>query len=783
MAVFAGTSVAKKTSELNLELFNAAESGDLAKVKLLTEKGANVNAVDLEGSTALDIEGGTALMTASGMGHLDIVKFLVEKGAAVNARTTGDVDGGAALMMASGMGHLDIVRFLVEKGADINARTTGDVEGDTALMMASGTGHLDIVQFLVEKGADVNAVATGDVEGGSATALMMAAQGGHLDIVKFLIEIGADVNAADKEGRTAQYYATRSVKTEVSDYTETLLKYNPFTCKSYKSTFTYFTQAENTTHTDPQLSAAKGLLKKEKSGVNDIGTYQETREAPAKHLETTIDLALDENKLVLGYGIDPQSEPISAQIPLYQQIFTEDMANTHAYIIFPKEWKLSAEHQEIKSIQNSSGSLQSFMACSPEDAVLSSLLRNYNAVVGGEYELITSNKPRSNKAVDITTVNPGKTAAAVSSVDNNSGSYGDKKGTTEQLEEKYKDYQIHKIPFYVPDGITQAYSHIGRSHTIYFDKSSLTGNSKIFIEIPQITFEQTASGVTRKASLEGLAYELDLSEVKGNYKPERRFVEKSTGLQKKIIDLGSGVTMEFVYIPSGEFMMGSPLDEKRRDSDEGPQHRVNISEGFWMGVYEVTNAQYQQFVKESNYNGRRESNANYLRHILLENRMPEGGSDYPVRWVSWNNACALCEWLSVKQGKTYRLPTEAQWEYACRAGTTTPLNIEDHGLFLKSSGGRASSIRGTHPVGQNKPNSFGLHDMFDNVKEWCQDWYGSYSDTAEVDPKGPSSGDDRVVRGDYSGDIISYRCANRFRRPPDNPDFKIGFRVVCVDSE
>ena len=156
MTVSAGTSVAEKASGLNLELFNAAENGDLAKVKLLTEK-----------------------------------------------------------------------------GADVNARTTGDVEGGTALMNASGMGHLDVVKFLVEKGADVNAVATGDVEGGSATVLIIAADGGHLDVVKLLIENGADVNAANKEGKTAQYYAIRSVKTEVSDYTKTLLKYNPFTCKSY----------------------------------------------------------------------------------------------------------------------------------------------------------------------------------------------------------------------------------------------------------------------------------------------------------------------------------------------------------------------------------------------------------------------------------------------------------------------------------------------------------------------------------------------------------------------
>jgi formylglycine-generating enzyme required for sulfatase activity len=202
-----------------------------------------------------------------------------------------------------------------------------------------------------------------------------------------------------------------------------------------------------------------------------------------------------------------------------------------------------------------------------------------------------------------------------------------------------------------------------------------------------------------------------------------------------------------------------------------------------MGVYEVTNSQYLQFIKESSYDdsdGVRQSNANFLRHILKTNfNMPNQGSDYPVIWVSWNNARAFCEWLSVKEGKTYRLPTEAEWEYACRAGRTTELDIKDEGLFLNSSGGRASSMRGTHPAGQNKPNAYGLYDMYDNVREWCWDWYGSYSDSAEVDPEGPSSGDKRVVRGDYSGGIISYRCAERFCYPPDKPDNEIGFRVVC----
>jgi len=725
MAVSACVLVAGDMSELNQELVKAVNNGELAKVKQLIEKGADVNVV-------------------------------------TNDRFLGAVP---VLMVATRRGHMDIVQFLVENGADVNARTTGDVEGGTALMIASASGHLDIVKFLVENGADVNAVVTADeAEGGTATALMIASQEGHFDIVKFLAEKGADVKATNREGKTTKDYAIKSANRQVTDYIETLLKYNPFTSKSYKSTFTYFTQAENNTNKNTQVPTIKGLLKKKKNGINDIGNYQQTTEAPGKNLEITIDLSLEENKIVFSYGIDPQSGERNAKIPLYQQIFTEDIANTHAYIIFPKEWKLSAEYQVIEAIQNNDGSHLSVMACSPENTELFSLLRNYNAVLEGKYELIENGKSQLERVVDTT-------------------KDGDEKRRIEQLQEKYEDYQIYKIPFYIPEGITQAYSNIGRSHTIYFDKSSLTGNGKIFIEIPQIIFKQTASGARKEASLEGLAYEIDIPEIGFSYDPEYRFIETSTGLKKKKIDLGGDITMEFVYVPGGEFMMGSPSNEKRRFHDESPQHQVKISKGFWMGVYEVTNSQYLQFIKESsydNYDGIRESNANYLRHVLLTDyNTQEQGSDYPVIWVSWNNARAFCEWLSVKEGKTYRLPTEAEWEYACRAGRTTELDIKDDGLFSKSSVGRASSMRGTHSAGQNKPNSYGLYDMYDNVREWCRDWYGSYSDSSEVDPEGPNSGDKLVVRGGYSGKIISYCCAERFCYPPDKPDNEIGFRVVC----
>lgn len=742
-------------------LMFASAMGHLDVVKYLVEKGADMSAVTNE-------EGTTALMFASDRGHLDIVKFLIEKGADINA--VANFEGGTPLMIALIKGRSNIVKFLVENGVDVNAVTINAIinniyiKGLTALMIASRERNMEIVKSLVKNGADINAVATNEDEE-TVTALTIAAQEGYLDILKLLIDNGADVNVVGKAEKTVKYHAKKNVNKKIEEYFKKLLEYNPFTSKLYKSTFTYFTQAEDITEKNHQRSAIKGLLKKETSGINDISNHQKITKAPRTHLEIKTSVEFDENKLVFNYITNTQSQEIKDRIPLYQQVFKENTANTHIYIIFPKEWNLSGEYQVIEAINNSDGSDYSIMACSPKNTEFSSLLRNYNALLEGTFWSKESDKSKLEKAVD--TINKK-----------------DENERVKLLQEKYQDYQIYKIPSYVPEGITQAYSNIGRSSTIYFDKSSLTGNGKIFIEIPQITFEIIASDATKKAFLEGLVYELDIAEVRGNYKPEYRFVEESSGLKKKRIDLGDDVNMEFVYIPAGEFMMGSPSSEGHRGHriyNESSQHKVKISKGFWMGVYEVTNGQYQQFVRESNYDGKRESNANYLRH--LEDSGQEAGTDYPVRWVSWDNALAFCDWLSVKEGKTYRLPNEAQWEYACRAGRTTELDIKDDGLFLNTSGGRAASMRTIHPAGQNKPNPFGLYDMYDNVKEWCRDWYGSYSNTTESDPEGPSSGDKRVVRGDYSGSIISYRCAERFCYSPDKPDNEIGFRVVCEDSE
>ncbi len=225
-------------------------------------------------------------------------------------------------------------------------------------------------------------------------------------------------------------------------------------------------------------------------------------------------------------------------------------------------------------------------------------------------------------------------------------------------------------------------------------------------------------------------------------------------------DLGDGVTLEFVKIPAGSFMMGSPKDEEGRYGGEGPRHTVTISKPFYLGICEVTQEQYAA--------------------VMGRNPSRFKGAERPVEGVSWNDAVGFCEVLSKKTGHEVRLPTEAEWEYACRAGTTTRFSFgddsDDLGVYAWYC---SNSDEETHPVGQKKPNPWGLHDMHGNVWEWCEDWYENYADEEAKDPAGPSSGKYRVRRGG-SWYNLPRHCRSA-RRSGDDPGRRFhfhGFRVV-----
>jgi len=231
------------------------------------------------------------------------------------------------------------------------------------------------------------------------------------------------------------------------------------------------------------------------------------------------------------------------------------------------------------------------------------------------------------------------------------------------------------------------------------------------------------------------------------------------------LDLGDKATMKLVLVPAGKFTMGGPASEKD-SANEGPQHEVTISKPFYMGATEVTQAQYEA--------------------IMGKNPGSFKGPQNPVESVSWNDAVEFCKALSKKTGKTVTLPTEAQWEYACRAGSKTRFcygDDPDNTTIGDYAWYSANSESKTHPVGQKKPNDWGLYDMHGNVWEWCSDWFtDSYAKASNVDPTGPDSGKAPVVRGGGCINNPLYcRSSFRYGMNPDFRDFAIGFRV-SVDS-
>ena len=237
------------------------------------------------------------------------------------------------------------------------------------------------------------------------------------------------------------------------------------------------------------------------------------------------------------------------------------------------------------------------------------------------------------------------------------------------------------------------------------------------------------------------------------------------------VDLPGSVTMEFVWIEPGTFMMGSPDIESGRSSNEGPQHEVTLSQGFWLGKYEITQEQWESVMGTQPWSGQDYVQAN---------------PNHPAVYISWNEVQTFIHALNEAVGDSlYRLPTEAEWEYACRAGTTTRWSVGDDESRL---GEYAWYVENTwdvgleyaQPVGQKLPNPWGLYDMHGNVWEWCQDWYDRYSSSAQTDPTGPALGTRRISRGgDFGNTYHGVRSALRNSNPPDGSrSYAIGTRVV-----
>ena len=311
----------------------------------------------------------------------------------------------------------------------------------------------------------------------------------------------------------------------------------------------------------------------------------------------------------------------------------------------------------------------------------------------------------------------------------------------------------------------------------------------------------------------------------GWLKPTEKYAHRVGKQEAQKLDLGNGVSLEFVLIPAGRFIMGKPEAESpwiggailgiaglvvlvlaaqvliraicqhRRPQfsllwlivvvlilgvaeyggfrfwravheprfsipDYLPAHAVTLTKAFYLGKFAVTQEQYMQ--------------------VMGTNPSRFKGAKLPVETVSWDDAQEFCKKVSRKTGQTVRLPTEAEWEFACRAGTTTFYYSGDTEADLGRAGWYDANSNGTtHPVGQKEPNAWGLYDMHGNVWEWCQDWYGGYEAGTATDPQGPGTGTYRVLRGGSRSDCREgCGSAIRNRSAPVRRNYYGGFRVV-----
>jgi formylglycine-generating enzyme required for sulfatase activity len=271
-------------------------------------------------------------------------------------------------------------------------------------------------------------------------------------------------------------------------------------------------------------------------------------------------------------------------------------------------------------------------------------------------------------------------------------------------------------------------------------------------------------------------------------------------------EITNSIGMKLVPIPAGTFRMGAPQAEQLSlfdlSADQRPQHKVQITRAFYLGKFTVTRGEFRKFVDDTHY--QTEAEKGNAPSTWKEDESCPQTDKHPVINVSWNDATAFCDWLSKKENKKYRLPTEAEWEYSCRAGTTTRYHSGDdlEGAGEVAWSGKGLSMMTTSPVGRLDPNAWSLHDMHGNVSQWCQDFYDAefYEKGEDSDPTGPSDGTSRVVRGGNYLDLAndppkdkgdgaglggllpgSWRpstSAYREERDPTAADSLVGFRVL-----
>ncbi len=680
----------------------AARSGRTAGIKLLTRHGADVNAQDGSGCTPL--------ILAAREGHAAAVSLLLEGGARVDARTKW---GSTALSIAAMEGRLEVVTLLLVRGADPNAR---DQRGGTPLYAAALRGHREIAKLLLDGGATMDIISAALLDRAEQIDQLLKTSPG---LANQWQEGSFPLLWAAKKGNVAAAKALLAGGAKVDMATpggKTPLL--AAALEGHKAV----TEVLIAAGAKPDLFVAAGLgdtdamarLVDEGASVQalDGSGFGAMHYAAAAGQPRSVEM-------LLARGVDPDMRSKQGLTPLYLAA--------------------SGGHLDVaKLLLDKGADPDARMPSGPTALVL---------VLASS---VTGQKPQPEVAVEL--IRHG--------ADVDVRAFG---------REGRARTPLH---FAAAAGLTEVAK-------LLLDKGAAPGVSDMDAMSPLDLAEQAGHGDIAQMLRDALkaprgprthqTSEPEILRTTGEgdtARPAKKTTILPAGAmpEKTIsLDLGGGVTLPLTLVPAGKFVMGSPDSEQGRMPDEGPQHEATISKPFYMGVTEVTQAQYEA--------------------VMGTNPSRFTGPTNPVESVSWDDAVLFCRKLSEKTGKAFRLPTEAEWEYACRAGSKTRFSFGDSDSVLGDYAWYGSNSGGkTNPVGQKKPNAWGLYDMHGNVYEWCADWYGSYSSGASTDPQGAGSGGDRVVRGgswDYDA-TANFRCAFRGYYGPPYRYGNYGFRCAST---
>jgi len=759
-----GIEIDQRNKDLVTPLIQASFDGNFKLANKLIEFGADVN--------ARNKYNWTPLMCAAFKGHSEIVKVLID-----NDKTDINImdrDDTTALMLAVVEDHIEIVKLLLGKNVEINAE---DKDGNSALAHSVINNRIKISGLLISAGADINVI---DHNGNSILLRFLLA--GKTQNAQKIIEAGADINIQNKKGMTALGIVLE---------------------KGYEEIFWKLTGANvdlnicDTNGNTPLMLYSKAgradvVSKLIKAGANlncNNANYRTAVMLSVINGHDTILKMLIDAGATTNYRDDEDNTALMKAFEKGKEsvikILIEGGADINARDddgnTLLLRLLLTGKIQNAKKLIDAGADIrmQNRKGITALDVVLE---KGYEEIFRKLIEAhIDLNIYDQHGNTPLMRYSEAGRADVVSKLIKAGADIKIKTKQGKTLLADAIDKKNHLVIKALCDAGADTEEMDRNQYTLLMN-AAIAGD----LETVKILCEAGANinakdenfnTVRMRAVIEGRVevanYLREARRSPSNNSASKKTAEKSELTmenQQKIYYIGSDIEIEFVWIPPGIFQMGSPGIETGRNPDE-TLHTVEITKGFWMGKFPVTQKQWQK-VMGNNPSG-----------------FINGDTSHPVEQVSWKECLDFIMKLNnilagddTKKHLEFRMPTEAEWEYACRAGSITKYYWGDK-MYGDYCCYKENSADSTHPVGQKKPNAWGLYDMSGNVYEWCSDWYGDYPNETKTDPAGPDTGKYRVNRGGcWNADARFCRAASRDKRLAAYGYYLLGFRIVMTES-